>query len=85
MNACTLASALVRWLPAVAVCLALTGCGEYQQSVAYEDNGYQGKTDQRHWDNAQFQHDPAAWSEAINQRAQRQNEHPRASDQPLVQ
>lgn len=85
MKACTLASALFRCLPAITVCLALTGCGEYQQSVAYEDNGYQGKTDQRHWDNAQFKHEPAAWSEAINQRAQRQNEHPRASDQPLVQ
>jgi hypothetical protein len=63
-----------------AICLMLSGCGEYQQSVAYEDNSYQGKTDQRHWDNAQFKQDPAAWSEAINQRAQRQNEHPRTSD-----
>ena len=85
MKASTLASALLRWLPAITVGLALTACGEYKQSVAYEGSGYQGKTDQRHWDNAQFQHDPAAWSAAINQRAQRQNEHPRASDQPLVQ
>ena len=64
----------------IGVCVTLSGCGEYQQSVAYEDNGYQGKTDQRHWDNAQFKQDAAAWSEAINQRVQRQNEHPRTSD-----
>ena len=59
---------------------ALAGCGEYKQSVAYENDTYQGKTDQRHWDNERFKHDQAAWAEAVNQRAQRQNEYRRTGD-----
>lgn len=58
----------------------LAGCGEYKQSVAYKDGEYQGKTDQRHWDNARFKHDKATWASAINERAQRQNEYKRTGD-----
>ncbi len=69
-------AALTLWLLA---CI-LTGCGEYKQSVAYQDGTYQGKTDQRHWDNVRFQHDKATWASAINARAQRQNEYKRTGD-----
>lgn len=60
--------------------LGLTACGEYKQSVPYENGMYQGKTDQRHWDNERFKHEPAAWSEAVNERAQRQNEYRRTAN-----
>ena len=58
----------------------LAGCGEYKQSVAYKDGEYQGKTDQRHWDNDRFQHDKAIWASAVTERAQRQNEYKRTGD-----
>jgi hypothetical protein len=59
---------------------ALAGCGEYKQSVAYTDGEYQGKTDQRHWDNDRFKHDKAAWVSAVTERVQRQNEYKRTGD-----
>lgn len=59
---------------------ALSACGEYKQSVAYDNGMYQGKTDQRHWDNERFNHDQKAWAAAINERTQRQNEYKRTGD-----
>lgn len=63
-----------------ALAITLAGCGEYKQSVPYQDGQYQGKTDQRHWDNARFDHNAEAWAEALNQRARRQNEYNRTRD-----
>lgn len=59
----------------------LTGCGEYKQSVAYEDGGYQGKKDERMWDNERFMHDPSVWKQMINERTQQQNEYGRTGEQ----
>ena len=61
-------------------CFALSACGEYKQSVAYDNGVYQGKTDQRHWDNDRFKHDQKTWATAVNARAQRQNEYERTGD-----
>jgi outer membrane protein assembly factor BamE (lipoprotein component of BamABCDE complex) len=60
--------------------ITLSGCSEYKQSVPYEDGQYQGKTDQQHWDNGRFGHDREAWAQAVNERAQRQNEYNRSGD-----
>jgi hypothetical protein len=52
----------------------LAGCGEYQQSVPYENGGYQSKQDQRVWDSESFMHDQSFWRQVVNERTQRQNE-----------
>lgn len=59
----------------------LTGCGEYKQSVDYEDGGYQGKKDKRVWESERFMHDPSVWKQMINERTQRQNEYVRTEPQ----
>lgn len=59
----------------------LTGCGEYKQSVDYEDGGYQGKKDERVWESERFMHEPSVWKQMINERTQRQNEYVRTEPQ----
>ena len=59
----------------------VAGCGEYRQSVAYENGGYLGKKDERMWDNDRFMHDPTVWKQMINERTQRQNEYGRTGEQ----
>ncbi|HSI96359.1 MAG: hypothetical protein ACAH09_13075 [Methylophilaceae bacterium] len=59
----------------------LAGCGEYKQSVDYEDGGYQGKKDERVWESERFMHDPSVWKQMINERTQRQNEYVRTEPQ----
>ena len=59
----------------------LAGCGEYKQSVPYEDGGYQGKKDTRMWDSERFMHDPSVWKQIVNERTQRQNEYVRTEPQ----
>lgn len=60
--------------------LLLAGCGEYAQSVPYEEGGYQGKTDQRAWDSVEFMKDRWVWKQMTNERAQRQNEFQRTGE-----
>jgi hypothetical protein len=60
--------------------LLLANCGEYQQHVEYTDGGYQGKQDQRAWDNESALHDRSAWKQIISERTQRQNEYGRTKD-----
>ena len=62
------------------LCLLLAGCGEYPQSVAYEEGGYQGKADQRAWDSAEFMKDRWVWKQMLNERTQRQNEYQRTGE-----
>lgn len=69
-----------RMIITVAAIATLAGCGEYQQHVEYADGGYQGKKDQRAWDNEAAMHDRAAWKQIINERAQRQNEYARTEN-----
>lgn len=59
----------------------LAGCGEYEQSVSYEDGGYQGKKDTRMWESERFMQDPSVWKQMVNERTQQQNEYVRTEPQ----
>lgn len=60
--------------------LLLTSCGEYRQSVAYDNGGYQGKQDTRVWESERFFNDKSVWKQMVNERTQRQNEYDRTGD-----
>jgi hypothetical protein len=57
--------------------LGLAGCGENQQVTVYKQGKYQGKPDQKPWDDPQYGGDEAKWERAIQQRTQAQNEYVR--------
>lgn len=59
--------------------VALSGCGEYPQTVHYKQGEYQGKTDARPYDNATYNGDKAKWENDIRGRGQLQNEYKRAN------
>jgi major membrane immunogen (membrane-anchored lipoprotein) len=71
----------------LAAALALTACGEKEQVVVYKQGKYQGKPDNRSWDNeplpADFRGgswtkgDRASWEESIKKRQLSQNEYKR--------
>ena len=61
----------------VVVAAVIAGCGERPQVVEYKKGQYQGKTDARPWDSAQFKGDKQAWELALRQRNQTQNEYQR--------
>ena len=77
--------ALVLLLAAAA--LGLAGCGEKEQTVVYKQGKYQGKPDNRSWDNDSpvaelrggkwTKGDRMSWEEAIKQRQLAQNEYQR--------
>jgi hypothetical protein len=66
---------------------ALAACGEREQVVVYKQGKYQGKPDNRSWDNAPMtaewrggtwkQGDRASWEDSIKQRQLAQHEHKR--------
>jgi len=72
-------------LPGLA--LGLAACGEKSQVVVYKQGKYQGKPDNRSWDNAPLavewrggewkQGDRASWEENIKKRQLSQNEYKR--------
>ena len=67
--------------------VGLAACGEKEQVVVYKQGKYQGKPDNRSWDNApqaaEFrggtwkQGDRASWEESIKNRQLAQHEHKR--------
>jgi hypothetical protein len=71
----------------LAAALALSACGEKEQVVVYKQGKYQGKPDNRSWDNdplpADFRGgtwtkgDRASWEESIKKRQLTQNEYRR--------
>ena len=71
----------------LAAALALSACGEKEQVVVYKQGKYQGKPDNRSWDNeplpADFRGgtwtkgDRASWEENIKKRQLVQNEYKR--------
>jgi hypothetical protein len=77
----------MRVLLAVLAGFALAACGEREQVVVYKQGKYQGKPDNRSWDNAPLatewrggewkQGDRASWEESIKQRQLAQNEYKR--------
>ena len=74
-------------LVAVLALFALAACGEKEQVVVYKQGKYQGKPDNRSWDNAPLaaewrggqwkQGDRASWEEGIKNRQLSQNEYKR--------
>jgi hypothetical protein len=77
----------MRALLLVLAAFALCACGEREQVVVYKQGKYQGKPDNRSWDNAPLaaefrggewkQGDRASWEESIKQRQLAQNEYKR--------
>jgi hypothetical protein len=67
--------------------LGLAGCGEKEQVVVYKQGKYQGKPDNRSWDNEPpvaelrggkwTKGDRTSWEEAVKQRQLSQNEYQR--------
>lgn len=70
------------WLMAAAVAtfFAAAGCGEKAPVTVYKQGQYQGKPDNRPWDNEQFKNDKLAWEKAIKARNNGQNEYSRAAN-----
>jgi hypothetical protein len=62
---------------ALAVALAIAGCGERSQVVNYKQGTYQGKPDTPAYKNAPFNGDKTQWEHALEARAQNQNEYKR--------
>ena len=72
---------------ALAAAAALSGCGEKEQVISYQQGKYQGKTDTQPWDNAPADSlytsstwtkgDKSSWEAAIKTRSQSQNEYVR--------
>jgi len=77
----------MRALFIVLALFALAACGEKEQVVVYKQGKYQGKPDNRSWDNAPLaaewrggewkQGDRASWEDSIKHRQMGQNEYKR--------
>ena len=65
---------------AAAIALVLAGCGERPQVVNYKQGKYQGKPDTPAFTNAPFNGNKQQWDNAIDTRAQEQNEYVRLRD-----
>jgi len=77
----------MRALFVVVALFALAACGEKEQVVVYKQGKYQGKPDNRSWDNAPLaaefrggewkQGDRDSWEDSIKRRQLSQNEYKR--------
>jgi len=65
---------------AVALALALAGCGERPQVINYKQGKYQGKPDTPAFANAPFNGNKQQWENEIDTRAHNQNEYVRLRD-----
>jgi hypothetical protein len=65
---------------AAASALALAGCGERPQVINYKQGAYQGKPDTPAYKGAPFNGNKQQWDNAIDTRAQEQNEYVRLRD-----
>ncbi|MBK5104937.1 MAG: hypothetical protein JJE42_11875 [Burkholderiales bacterium] len=78
---------LVVAIAALAATAGLTGCGETEQVIMYQQGKYQGKPDTRPWDNdpgaglyttsTWTKGDKSSWEAALKSRSQSQNEYVR--------
>jgi len=71
---------LLVMLAASAAALALAGCGERPQVVNYKQGKYQGKPDSPPYAAAPFNGNKQQWENAVDTRAQAQNEYVRLRD-----
>lgn len=62
---------------AVAAGFLLAGCGESPQVVVYKQGKYQGKPDEKPWENGRWS-DKTQWETALKTRTAAQNEYTRA-------
>jgi len=77
--------ALLAMTAAALLAAGLAGCGEKEQVVVYKQGKYQGKPDDRPWDNDPVAYgdakwtkgDRASWETEIKARNDRQNENKR--------
>jgi hypothetical protein len=63
-----------------AIALLVAGCGERPQVINYKQGTYQGKPDTPAYSNAPFNGNRQQWDNAIDTRAQAQNEYVRIRD-----
>ena len=63
-----------------AAALALGACGERPQVINYKQGTYQGKPDTPAFNNPPFNGNKQQWDNAIDTRAQEQNEYVRLRD-----
>jgi len=71
---------LLVMLAASAAAPALAGCGERPQVVNYKQGKYQGKPDSPPYAAAPFNGNKQQWENAVDTRAQAQNEYVRLRD-----
>lgn len=71
--------ARIAWLAAVAA-LIMAGCGERPQVINYKQGKYQGKPDTPAYASAPYNGNKQQWDNAIDTRAQHQNEYVRLRD-----
>ena len=69
----------IAWLAAVAA-LIMAGCGERPQVINYKQGKYQGKPDTPAYASAPYNGNKQQWDNAIDTRAQHQNEYVRLRD-----
>jgi hypothetical protein len=62
---------------AVAVALAIAGCGETPQVTVYKQGHYKGKPDNLPWQSQPFNGNKRDWELAIDGRTHKQNEYER--------
>jgi hypothetical protein len=67
-------------LGTAALAFALAGCGERPQVINYKQGKYQGKPDTAPYAAAPFNGNKQQWENAVNTRAQEQNEYVRLRD-----
>ena len=65
---------------AAVLALVLAGCGERPQVINYKQGTYQGKPDTPAFNNPPFNGNKQQWDNAIDTRAQEQNEYVRLRD-----
>ena len=65
---------------AIAVALAVAGCGERPQVINYKQGTYQGKPDTPAYNNPPFNGNRQQWEHEIDTRNQAQNEYVRLRD-----
>ena len=64
-------------LLAVASGFLLAGCGDKPQVISYKQGKYQGKPDEKPWENSRWS-DKTQWETALRTRSEGQNEYLRA-------
>ncbi len=74
------AARIVWFAAAAAVALMAAGCGERPQVVNYKQGKYQGKPDTPAYASAPYNGNRQQWDNAIDTRAQHQNEYVRLRD-----